>query len=162
MSHFPLSRIRVLALLLSCLTCTLLSAQTDLTVQGKVLDEEGKGLPYAMVQLSLDRDSKQGRLYVVTDTEGRFVIEDVPGDPPMRWLTVRLMGYRGYKRELDLSDSSEITNLRISLRPSAETLSEVVVSTSAPGVYARGDTIVFDSKTYVSGGEQTLGDVIGE
>ena len=162
MSHFPLSRIRVLALLLSCLTCTLLSAQTDLTVQGKVLDEEGKGLPYAMVQLSLDRDSKQGRLYVVTDTEGRFVIEDVPGDPPMRWLTVRLMGYRTYKRELDLSDSSEITNLRISLRPSAETLSEVVVSTSAPGVYARGDTIVFDSKTYASGGEQTLGDVIGE
>ncbi len=162
MSHFPLSRIRVLALLLSCLTCTLLSAQTDLTVQGKVLDEEGKGLPYATVQLSLDRDSKQGRLYVVTDTEGRFVIEDVPGDPPMRWLTVRLMGYRTYKRELDLSDSSEITNLRISLRPSAETLSEVVVSTSAPGVYARGDTIVFDSKTYVSGGEQTLGDVIGE
>ena len=107
MSHFLLSRIRVLALLLSCLTCTLLSAQTDLTVQGKVLDEEGEGLPYAMVQLSLDRDSKQGRLYVVTDTEGRFVIEDVPGDPPMRWLTVRLMGYRTYKRELDLSDSSE-------------------------------------------------------
>lgn len=98
MSHFLLSRIRVLALQLSCLTCTLLSAQTDLTVQGKVLDEEGKGLPYAMVQLSLDRDSKQGRLYVVTDTEGRFVIEDVPGDPPMRWLTVRLMGYPGPTR----------------------------------------------------------------
>ena len=158
-----LSRLRVLGLLLLlCLTGTHLFAQSDLTVKGQVLDEEGRPLPYAMVQLSTDRDAKQGRLYVVTDPEGRFVLEDVPGDPPKRWLTVRLIGFRTYRRELDLSDSSEIDSLMIRLRPSTETLSEVVVSASSPDVYARGDTIVFDSKKFASGGEQTLGDVVRE
>lgn len=80
-----LSRLRVLGLLLLlCLTSTHLFAQSDLTVKGQVLDEEGRPLPYAMVQLSTDRDAKQGRLYVATDPEGRFVLEDVPGDPPKR------------------------------------------------------------------------------
>lgn len=158
-----LSRLRVLGLLLLlCLTSTHLFAQSDLTVKGQVLDEEGRPLPYAMVQLSTDRDAKQGRLYVITDPEGRFVLEDVPGDPPKRWLTVRLIGFRTYRRELDLSDSSEIDSLMIRLRPSTETLSEVVVSASSPDVYARGDTIVFDSKKFASGGEQTLGDVVRE
>lgn len=159
--------LRLLILLTTLLLTGLVEAQNNnhhnntTILKGVVLDEEGKAIPYARVQIALDKEQRRGRQYTLTDGEGRFRFNHISSEPESRWISIRSLGYHAFEQEIHLRDLST-SGLRIQLQPLEETLSEVVITAISPDVYTRGDTIVFVSDKFATGSEQTLGDVLKE
>ncbi len=111
-------------LLLTALLCCIVSiAWAQMTLQGKVVDEEGQPVLCATVRL------EKTTIGVVTNGKGEFVLKDVPdGEYVMR--TSR-MDFETLKQNVSKTDN----NLLIQLKKSYLNLNEVVVT--GTGTYHR-------------------------
>lgn len=106
-------------LLMGCAVAGTASAQTA-SIEGRVTDAEtGDPLPGANVTLE---EPSQG---VATDSEGRFLLEEV--DPGEYTILVTVVGYETAKREITLEERQTLTT-SFALTPAPHALSEVVVS----------------------------------
>ena len=132
-------------------------AQT-ITIKGQVLDEKKQPVSYASVVISTDSLSKKDISYAVTDEHGQFRIGQLSAIPDKRWIHVRSIGYLGFHKQISLRAVK--SPLDITLTEDTKELEEVVVVARARDAYAKGDTIVFNSKNYTLGNERNLGDVV--
>ena len=132
-------------------------AQT-ITIKGQVLDEKKQPVSYASVVISTDSVSKKDISYAVTDEHGQFRIGQLSAIPDKRWIHVRSIGYLGFHKQISLRAVK--SPLDITLTEDTKELEEVVVVARARDAYAKGDTIVFNSKNYTLGNERNLGDVV--
>ena len=91
------------------------------TIRGTLFDDgNGEAIPFANVVLD---GTKMG---CATDLSGFFLINKIPyGTYTLR---VRFMGYEEYTQEVTVNGTRPVT-LTIRLKPSAQTLNEVVIST---------------------------------
>ncbi len=135
----------------------LLHAQT-VAIQGIVSDEKNVPISYASVVISSDSLSRKGLSYAITDDGGHFIIDKLSSQPDIRWIHIRCMGYSSYRKKISLSSTQK--PLKIHLSPSLKNLDEVVVIGKTPDVFAKGDTLVFNSRNFATGSDRSLGDVI--
>jgi len=113
------------------------SKLVDITVHGKVLDEKGQPLIGVSVKV---KGATNG---VSTDVNGAFVI-NAPEN------AVLLLSYIGYQtQEVPITGKDELT---ISLKPSSNTLNEVVVT--ALGIRRESKTLTYGVQT-IGGNELT-------
>jgi len=96
------------------LTTGLLFAQTKRTIKGTVLDESGRPIPAATVQVV------GGKEKVATDATGKFILVTSVANPV---ITVSYLGYLQQSIKVDESNTVILT-----LQPSTNELSQVVVT----------------------------------
>jgi len=85
----------------------------DIEVRGKVLDENGQGIPGASIKV------KGTEQWAVTDTDGQFMLKGIKEDATL------IFSYLGFEpQEVPINGRKEIT---VKLVPSLSKLSEVVV-----------------------------------
>lgn len=102
------------------LTCVTLFAQTG-TINGKVVDSLGNGVPFANVQL------KKHKLKTVSDKSGAFILTAVPaGDQQIR---VSITGYDQLEQHITVAANTTET-FTFTLKEQSEGLNEVIVSAS--------------------------------
>jgi protocatechuate 3,4-dioxygenase beta subunit len=114
--------------LLSVFVCAILfitSCQDDSTVspgettslQGSILDAQGRGIPYAILEVHDSKPSIQAILSSdTTDEEGLFTLERVPSDMSTLYLRVQRPGFQSYSGKLgDLVRQMDHGRIRLAL-----------------------------------------------
>lgn len=96
----------------------LISAVADVVVSGKVTDEKGAGLPGVSVVV------KGTTLGTTTDNEGKFRIT---APNPQAVLVFSFVGFERQEVPVNSGNGQPQTNLTVQLKPTDETLNEVVV-----------------------------------
>ena len=126
-----------LSIALSIQLCGLSVAQAQVTVQGKILDEQ-QPTPYATVVLLSPSDSSvvQGK---ITDEEGSFLFEQVPSGDYL--LSVSFVGYENFYKDLAVA-KVDINVENITLVEASQTLDEVMVSAQRSLVEKKPDRLI--------------------
>lgn len=127
-------------------------------LKGVVLDGDGKGIPFASVVVSEDSAGYVGIRYAMGGADGRFVVQGLGKQPDARWVHVRSLGYTDFHKFLMISSLHSPLEIRM-VRSEVE-VDRVVVEGKRRDAYTRGDTLVFLSGNYITGGERNIGDVI--
>lgn len=96
----------------------LINAVADVVVSGKVTDEKGAGLPGVSVVV------KGTTLGTTTDNEGKFRIT---APNPQAVLVFSFVGFERQEVPVNSGNGQPQTNLTVQLKPTDETLNEVVV-----------------------------------
>ena len=148
---------RVFILICAVFATNSVYSQTT-SIKGHVSDERGQPIPYASVVISTDSLSKKDISYAVTDEHGQFTIGQLSAIPDKRWIHVRSIGYLGFHKQISLRAVK--SSFDVTLTEDTKELEEVVVVARARDAYAKGDTLVFNSKNYTLGNERNLGDVV--
>lgn len=99
----------------------LLATSQVVTIRGHIQDEEGAGLPQAHIVILPDS------LFTITDGEGAFRIRVPRGE---KTIVASFVGYENFSRTVMVSHD---TVLKVGLKPRANQLKEVVIS-STPDV----------------------------
>ena len=110
---------RFLTILLALMLGYGIGAQAQVTIAGKITDEESKKpIEFATILM------KENGRWAITDNDGRFTIKDVPTG----WatLTIQCLGYA--KRELAMNITMDMPRLRITLKQENLKLDEVTVT----------------------------------
>ena len=85
------------------------------TVTGRVINDTGRVLPGASVSLETDTD----QLFVVTDENGQFRLDNVPTGPAE--LIVRLINFSTFRSEVQVISNDTVTvNLSLTLGMTAD------------------------------------------
>lgn len=109
-----------LVLVVLIFICGDLAAQQGGEISGRVLSQEKKPIEFVHVSI------KKLGVGVVTDRDGRFVIQNIPeGDQVVH---ASLIGFGSESRLVTLNAGEHIQNLEIILYESDQNLSEVVVT----------------------------------
>jgi hypothetical protein len=138
--------------LFTCLAAGL-NAQT-ISLKGKVIEEnKSPAIGAAVVLLSPDSSFVRGE---VTDTEGNFVIDNIPEKNYL--LKITFLGHADLFRKLNISASQDLGTLK--LKKSATQLKEVVVETKAPIATQNGDTTSYNSKAFKVNKDATAEDLV--
>ncbi len=91
------------------------SGQQAGTVMGRVIDDTGSVLPGASVTLDIDTD----QLFVVTDENGEFHLDNVPAGSAE--LAVRLINFSTFRSELQVINNDTVTvNISLTLGMTAD------------------------------------------
>ena len=142
-------------LLLLVVLCPCFNAKAQSLV-GKVVEQDGKGLPFVNVLLLNDKDSTLVKA-AVTDTAGIYHIEKAR--PGVYLLSASMVGYRkAYSSRISIEETAT-TNQVPDLTITAETtqLREVTVTGQRPFVEQQIDrTIVNVANSIIAGGSTAL------
>lgn len=145
--------LKLLCILLFALNFTLLSAQEDTLISGRIVDKNG---PVSFAQLYTSNRT----VGAVADEEGYFSFTLASGTYV---LNVRAQGYRLFSKEL-VVQSSLVTDLVFELQPDALGLDEVVMSASRNRVEKRSAPVVVSTlkeNLFEAVQSTSLSDVLG-
>lgn len=142
-------RLLCLSFLILLFSSTIVHAQSSI-LEGKVVDESWKSLPFASVILLSEKDSSIVA-YSSTNELGLFSIS-TPQLPTI--LEVRFLGYKAYKALVSKPDF-----LNIRLAPNPEMLKEVVIEHDRP-MQSSGDTITYNADSYSDSTEANVEDLL--
>lgn len=129
-------------------------------LKGRVVDAQRRPIEYASVIVSSDSTGYEGMHFAATKADGSFVMDNLGREPDVRWIHVRSSGYREAHRQLVLSAVEQ--PLEIHLEAAAVEVDKVLVRGRGRDVYARGDTLVYTTQNYITGGERNIGEVINK
>ncbi|MDI1257249.1 MAG: outer membrane beta-barrel protein [Flavobacterium sp.] len=123
-----------------------LSAQSNITIKGKIIDESAKlPLESATVYLTSVKDSTIID-YTISDKNGAFQLTTKKIKQPV-FLKVSFIGYQDYKQEIaELSADKNFGELLV--KESAKDLSEVVIKSEAPPIRIKQDTLEFNASSF--------------
>ncbi|NNK87038.1 MAG: glucosamine-6-phosphate deaminase, partial [Flavobacteriaceae bacterium] len=113
-------------------------AQT-FTIEGRVIDEENRGVAYANVIL-LSTDDESIISGTTTDDEGAYTIESVSLGTYI--IRVSFIGYKEVEQQIELTQNRVLTP--VILVEAAETLSEVEITVKKPTLTRKPDRLVFN------------------
>ncbi|MEZ4898426.1 MAG: TonB-dependent receptor [Saprospiraceae bacterium] len=126
--------------------CLLLSpfvfAGKEGVIQGKILDPQGAGVPFANVLLLAAQDNQlvKGE---VSDEVGSYTIPSIHAGE--YYIQVSYIGFETYNSQtFALSEGQEITFPTINLAEAANELTEVVVKATKPLIEVKPDKMVFN------------------
>ena len=108
-------------------------SQSYFTLSGKVVDFQNKPLPYVNVFLLKTTDG------AMTDAQGKFSFKTKQKGNVI--LTATMIGYKQYKKILDITGKKKFRKLRITLKQKIVKLDEAIVMGSSFGS-AKGDGVV--------------------
>ncbi len=94
--------------------------------------------------------------YTSTDIDGKWVL-DYEKDQSY-YVEFKLLGYDS--KRLELAMQHTLDDLTVMLTPSELTLNDILIKAQRIGIQQKGDTIDYDLKSYTTGQEETLGDVL--
>ncbi len=124
-----------------------LSAQDKASViQGRVTDE--KGIPIAFADVILQNASGKAITGAVSDTSGVFRLNCDQGGRFI--LVVRFMGYRTYRKRINLDKGASIDMGTIVLSADEKRLAKVKVIKNKPLIEQRADRLVFHVENSVA------------
>lgn len=129
-------------------------------LKGKVVDAQGKPIEFASVVVSSDSTGYEEMHFASTREDGSFVVDNLGREPDVRWVHVRSLGYQAEHRQVQLSEVEQPLEFR--LEAAAVQVDKVLVRGRGRDVYAKGDTLVYTSRNYITGGERNLGEVINK
>jgi streptogramin lyase len=112
-------KLRWAGLAVLCVTTTTVVAAELGSVRGTVVDGGGKGLRGAIVSAINEEDQKS--ISVLTDNEGRFVLDQLPPDEYS--LRARLVGFDdSYQDTVDVSSGAENESAKLVMQPTNDLL----------------------------------------
>lgn len=129
-------------------------SQTHLS--GKVWLEDGEVAYGAFVSLVSAADSMTPLQFTIVDTEGNWHLET--SEQGAVFLRAAYLGYKAYFEPVMLEADSQ--RYEITLRADVAVVQEVEVTAKAIDIVQRGDTLRYNVGAFLTGGEQTLGDVL--
>ncbi|MGB0863287.1 MAG: hypothetical protein ACPGXZ_10235 [Saprospiraceae bacterium] len=130
-----------------------LSAQS--TISGELFLEDQTPALGAFVSLVSVEDSITPLDYTVVDEAGWWEIKtDLQGEA---FLRMAYVGYLEYFKKIKISDS---LYYKVQLEQDVEVVKEVEVTAEAIDIVQKGDTLRYNIKNFLTGEEQTLGDVL--
>ncbi|MCB0373998.1 MAG: carboxypeptidase-like regulatory domain-containing protein, partial [Muricauda sp.] len=133
---------------------TWLGQAQNVTLSGTVRDSLQNPLDVANV-IAVNQHTQALDGFGITDPNGRYSIKVKPNTPYL--LKVRFLGYEPQEIPLTTRESDYIQN--VTMLPQIENLEEVEVVYEIP-ISIKGDTIVYDTDSFVSGTEKKLADVL--
>lgn len=149
--------ISILCFLLIYCLCATSSIKAQSTITGKVRlenDEVGIG---AFVSLVSIKDSLSPIDFAISDEKGAwFITTDVIGDVILK---AAYLGYNEYLQKIAISTGDSLY-YEISLEKNPLELQQVEVVAKTIDILQKGDTLRFNLKNKVIGGNETLGDVL--
>ncbi|MFZ5976658.1 MAG: hypothetical protein EKK39_14590 [Sphingobacteriales bacterium] len=143
-----------------CLLLTILSLQLfaqTVIINGYVKDSSDKAVSFVIVSFKKDTIS-QPFLYAITNEDGYFTIsikkEKLPGI-----LEVNSINYNSKVFKIESDFKLPSTPLVIHLQHRTTPLPEVIVKSEIP-IYVRGDTTTFNVKSFRTGNEKNIGNLL--
>ncbi|MBG8552726.1 TonB-dependent receptor [Hymenobacter guriensis] len=134
---------------------TSLLAQTT-TVRGRVLDGKDQS-PLIGANVVLTRQPGAQKLGTAVDTEGNFVISEVPAGTYQ--LTISFLGYQNVERTVEVTDEPlEVGS--VALQAGGVQLKGVEVTGRAPAAVQKGDTAQYDSRAFKTNPDANAQDLI--
>ncbi|MEM8847638.1 MAG: carboxypeptidase-like regulatory domain-containing protein, partial [Bacteroidota bacterium] len=137
-----------------CLAWGSIAFGQGLTVKGKVTDSLQNPLDVANV-VAVNQTTQALDGFGITNPEGEFKI-NVKKNTNYR-IKISFLGYE--TREIPLRTEDEDINIEVVLFPRTENLDEVELVYEIP-ISIQGDTIVYNTDSFVSGTEKKLADVL--
>ena len=132
----------VLALLFS--TFGRLQAQ-EVDVSGSVVDTSNAPLAYASVVLLQAEDSVIQQ-FGITNAEGTFSFAKVPQGQYI--LQCSFIGYQEYSKALEVQGKKEFDAGNIVMKPSVQSLDEIVVEENIVPIRIKGDTVEYNANAF--------------
>lgn len=145
---------KTLNLLLIILLLTVSYTKAQHTINGKVLDEAGLGIPFATLKLS-SSNGNTPPLVKLTDHNGVFNLQYDPQQKPS--LTVSYLGYASLIKVLSTVKTQLNDTLRLSLKPQENNLAEVSITARKALITQKIDRLVLNiSNNSLSAGKSSL------
>lgn len=136
------------------------SSAQNTFLKGKVLDTKGAPVAFASIVVSTDSTGYEGMHFAATKEDGSFVVDNLGTQPDRRWVHVRSLGYKSARRQVKLSEIAGALEFR--LEAASVEVDKVLVRGRGRDVYVKGDTLVFTSRNYITGGERNIGEVVNK
>lgn len=130
------------------------------SLHGKVLDPKQYPIAYATVVVSADSLLTQDIRYAITNNDGEFEVQQINKSSSALWLSIRSVGYVPYMHRFARHDFP--SSLTVTLPELNVGVEDVVILAQAPDMYEKGDTIVYNPKSYTRGNERNVGEVIDQ
>ena len=146
-----LSRVLISILFLAI---TWLGQAQNVTLSGTIQDSLQNPLDVANV-IAVNQNTQALDGFGITDPNGKYAIKVKPNTPYL--LKVRFLGYEPQEIPLTTGESDYIQD--VTMLPQIENLEEVEVVYEIP-ISIKGDTIVYDTDSFVSGTEKKLAEVL--
>lgn len=135
-------------------------AKKTFQIHGKVLDSVSHApLVSATVYIRKLHDSTDVVAIAFTDEKGSFVLKDVPGEEPLRFM-IFYTGYRRYIRELKRIGKDTILMGNIYLATNTHMLKGVTVTGEQPPIAINGDTVQFNASSFKTRPNSVLADLL--
>ncbi|HLU50694.1 MAG TPA: carboxypeptidase-like regulatory domain-containing protein [Flavobacteriaceae bacterium] len=125
-------------------------------VVGTVTDNDSNPLSMASI-IAKEKTSGSIETYAITNHQGKFQLS--LGINNTYLLEVSYLGFSTYTEEIQTGDKKEDISKNISLHPTTDELEGVELIYEMP-VVIKGDTIVYNTDSFVTGKEKKLEDVI--
>ena len=150
-----MKRLFLLFILLN-IYCSLFS---QLTISGKVTDDEAGSIEFAIVTLKQANDSSVVA-YATTDENGKYSL--MTSKQGMFFISVSYLGYVAQIKHLNLHIEESINDFDFIMIPDAIALQEVVIKGRRTGVLFDNDTIRYNPELFKDGSEVLLGDLLNK
>jgi len=134
----------------------LISFSQNVKFEGTVKDTLGNPLEMANV-IAFKKGTKFLQSYSITDSKGNYRLTLEQGQEYT--FKVSYLGYDTQNIDISIENGSSTLIKNIVLKESTESLSEVELTYEMP-VHIKGDTIVYNTDSFVSGKEKKLEDVL--
>jgi hypothetical protein len=144
---------------LALFLCSGVAFGQSVAITGRVVDQRGLPVPYANVAASTDSLVRRGVRYGMPNAQGDFRVV-FPGGLPSEgvWITVRSLGYAMHRARYSAAALAQ--PVRVVLQEEKVDIEGVRVVADAKRVYAKGDTLIFNTDGYLKGDEHTLGEML--
>ncbi len=145
----------VILIFFICLTAT--SSFSQAIIKGKVLIKEGESAVGALVSLVSLKDSTTTLDFTVTDNDGNWQLENNDGQVVL--LKASYLGYQNYFSKISINGRDSIHS-EIYLNVNPVLINEIEIVAKTMDFSQRGDTLRYQLKNRILGGNETLGDVL--
>lgn len=133
--------------------CFFLNLYSQSQITGIILSDKNKIIPFAVIQIA---EKNGDSIYLYSDENGYFKTEISISD--IFSLNVTALGY--HKKIITFPIKNLIGNkLKIILKERTQQLDEVIIRTKKP-IIKKSDTIIFRTKHFTNGTEQTVEDLL--
>lgn len=126
-------------------------------IKGKLLDQNQKALIGARLELLSFPDTTQKK-YALSNENGDYAFGSLKAGNYL--IRVNYLGYQAAFRRVNLSSSSDVQTINISLRPKVDQIKEVTVTDKAIIGTQKGDTSVFNANAFKTNPDASAEDLV--